>query len=179
MGSNLDSQCLHQSGDATVERGDHRRPRIRTFLRKTTEENDGRPGAKVREWAVSESWFVLFKNELIDTRAWPTIAGVHRATFEYIEGWYNVRRLHSTLGYLSPAAYEATIHHTTARRRHSQHQPVRRTGSSPGAEPVPCQRPDLWFELCPVSTTGSWRTGAVLLVAHSISLVAPTGGWRM
>ena len=30
--------------------------------------------------------------------------------FEYIEGWYNTRRLHSTLGYLSPAQYEARLH---------------------------------------------------------------------
>ena len=31
--------------------------------------------------------------ELIDTRAWPTQAVLHRAVFEYIEGWYNTRRL--------------------------------------------------------------------------------------
>ncbi|HSH60353.1 MAG TPA: IS3 family transposase, partial [Acidimicrobiales bacterium] len=29
---------------------------------------------------------------------------------EYIEGWYNTRRLHSSLGYVSPAEYEAAIH---------------------------------------------------------------------
>ncbi len=52
---------------------------------------------------------------LIDTRSWPTIAGLHKAAFEYIEGWYNVRR-HSSLGYLSPAAYEAVIHHHAARQ---------------------------------------------------------------
>src|ERR1700692_2720223 len=70
-------------------------------------------GRKGQCWdnAVSESWFSSFKNELIDTRPWPTIVGLHRAVFDYIEGWYNVRRLHSTLGYQSPAAYEAAIHH--------------------------------------------------------------------
>jgi putative transposase len=74
-------------------------------------------GRKGQCWdnAVSESWFSSFKNELIETRPWPTIAGLHRAVFDYIEGWYNVRRSHSTLGYRSPAAYEATIHHNTAR----------------------------------------------------------------
>lgn len=59
--------------------------------------------------ALSESWFSAYKNELINTRAWPTKASARRATFEYIESWYNHRRLHSALGYLSPAAYEATI----------------------------------------------------------------------
>ena len=53
---------------------------------------------------------IIFRNHqarLIYTRAWPTRAGLRRAVFEYIEGWYNTRRLHSTLGYMSPAKYEA------------------------------------------------------------------------
>jgi transposase InsO family protein len=33
---------------------------------------------------------------------------------EYIEVLYNRRRPHSSLGYMTPAAYEATIHHHTA-----------------------------------------------------------------
>jgi transposase InsO family protein len=61
--------------------------------------------------AVAESFFATIKRELIDGRAWPTRAGLHRAVFDYIEGWYNTRRLHSSLGYLSPAEYE-TIHHS-------------------------------------------------------------------
>lgn len=65
--------------------------------------------------AVAESFFATIKRELIDTRAWPTRAGLRRAVFEYIEGWYNTRRLHSTLGYLSPAQYEA-IHHNANRQ---------------------------------------------------------------
>ena len=60
--------------------------------------------------AVSESWFATFKTELIDTRPWPTRAGLRRAAFEFIEGWYNTRRLHSSLGYRSPAEYEVTVH---------------------------------------------------------------------
>ena len=61
--------------------------------------------------AVAESFFATIKRELIDTRPWPTRAGLRAAIFDYIEGWYNTRRLHSSLGYLSPAEYEATIHH--------------------------------------------------------------------
>lgn len=64
--------------------------------------------------AVAESFFATIKRELIDTRAWPTRAGLRTAIFDYIEGWYNTRRLHSSLGYLSPANYEATIHRNTA-----------------------------------------------------------------
>ena len=66
-------------------------------------------GRKGECWdnAVAESFFATIKRELVYTRAWPTRAGLHRAVFEYIEGWYNTRRLHSALGYMSPAKYEA------------------------------------------------------------------------
>jgi transposase InsO family protein len=69
-------------------------------------------GRKGECWdnAVAESFFATIKRELIDTRAWPTRARVRRAVFEYIEGWYNTRRLHSTLGYLSPTQYETRLH---------------------------------------------------------------------
>jgi putative transposase len=65
--------------------------------------------------AVAESFFATIKRELINDRSWPTRAGLHRAVFDYIEGWYNTRRLHSALGYLSPAEYEST-HHNAARQ---------------------------------------------------------------
>jgi transposase InsO family protein len=61
--------------------------------------------------AVAESFFATIKRELINDRAWPTRTGLHRAVFDYIEGWYNTRRLHSALGYLSPAEYESIHHH--------------------------------------------------------------------
>ena len=55
--------------------------------------------------ALAESFFASIKGELIDLRAWPTKAAARRAIVEYI-GWYNGTRLHSTLGYRSPAEYE-------------------------------------------------------------------------
>jgi transposase InsO family protein len=58
--------------------------------------------------AVAESFFATIKAELLDRRAWPTKALAHQAIFEWIEGWYNTRRRHSSLGYLSPAAFETT-----------------------------------------------------------------------
>ena len=66
--------------------------------------------------AVAESFFATIKRELIDTRPWPTRAGLRAGIFDYIEGWYNTRRLHSSLGYRSPAEYEATIHHDADRQ---------------------------------------------------------------
>jgi transposase InsO family protein len=74
-------------------------------------------GRKGECWdnAVAESFFATIKRELIDTRPWPTHAGLRRAIFEYIEGWFNTRRLHSSLNYRSPAEYE-TIHQTADRQ---------------------------------------------------------------
>ncbi|MEV4189708.1 IS3 family transposase [Streptosporangium canum] len=58
--------------------------------------------------ALAESFFATLKSELLSDRPWPSQAAAHSAIFEFIEGWYNLHRLHSSLGYRSPAAYEAT-----------------------------------------------------------------------
>ena len=57
--------------------------------------------------AVAESFFSTLKEELLYRGAWPTRAAARRAIFEYVEVFYNRQRLHSSLGYLSPADYEA------------------------------------------------------------------------
>jgi putative transposase len=59
--------------------------------------------------AVVESFFATLKRELLARHRWPTRETATQAIAEYIEGWYNVHRRHSTLGYLSPAAYEARL----------------------------------------------------------------------
>jgi transposase InsO family protein len=55
--------------------------------------------------ALSESFFASIKGELLDAQAWPTRDMARRAIVDYI-AWYNGTRLHSTLGYRSPAEYE-------------------------------------------------------------------------
>jgi putative transposase len=67
------------------------------------------PGRKGQCWdnALAESFFSSLKGELTDHQAWPTRAGARRAIVEYI-GWYNGTRLHSTLGYRSPAEFEVS-----------------------------------------------------------------------
>ncbi|MGO9159269.1 MAG: IS3 family transposase [Streptosporangiaceae bacterium] len=52
--------------------------------------------------ALAESFFASIKGELLDLRAWPTRDMAGQAIVDY-SGWYNGTRLHSTLGYRSPA----------------------------------------------------------------------------
>ncbi|WEB40615.1 IS3 family transposase [Streptomyces yunnanensis] len=59
--------------------------------------------------ALAESFFATIKRELLGTDPWPSRALARTAVFDFIEGWYNSRRLHSGLGYRSPAEYEAAI----------------------------------------------------------------------
>ncbi|WP_327170171.1 IS3 family transposase [Streptomyces sp. NBC_01336] len=59
--------------------------------------------------ALAESFFSTIKRELLGTSAWPSRAAARTAIFDFIEGWYNLHRLHSSLGYLSPAEYETAL----------------------------------------------------------------------
>ncbi len=59
-----------------------------------------------------ESTIGLYKTELIKPRGpWRTLADVELATAEWVD-WYNHKRLHSAIGHLPPAEYEATYHAT-------------------------------------------------------------------
>jgi putative transposase len=61
--------------------------------------------------AVAESFFATLKKELIHRRSWPEKAELRSEVFEYIESFYNRRRRHRSLGYLSPAQFETITHH--------------------------------------------------------------------
>ena len=56
--------------------------------------------------ACVESFFKSLKSELIGKTIYPSREAAMQAIFEYIEVFYNRTRLHSTLGYLSPAEFE-------------------------------------------------------------------------
>ncbi len=57
--------------------------------------------------AVAESFFSTLKNELVHDRTFQTRDEARSQVFEFIEVFYNRQRLHQTLGYVSPAAFEA------------------------------------------------------------------------
>ena len=56
--------------------------------------------------AMAESFFASLECELIARRKWTSKSQARTALFTWIEGWYNPRRLHSALGYLSPIQFE-------------------------------------------------------------------------
>lgn len=64
--------------------------------------------------AVVESFFATLKKDLIYRHPWATRKAAHAAIADYIEFFYNSRRKHSTLGYLSPVAYERMHAHDIA-----------------------------------------------------------------
>lgn len=62
--------------------------------------------------AAMESFFSTLKTECAD-QPFETRAQARTTIFEYIEAWYNRQRLHSALGYLSPAEFERKSRHSS------------------------------------------------------------------
>ena len=56
--------------------------------------------------ACAESFFATLKKELVSRTKFATREQARTAIFGYIETWYNNRRLHSTLGYITPVQWE-------------------------------------------------------------------------
>lgn len=63
--------------------------------------------------AVAESFFATLKKELVYRQSWPTKSELETAVFEYIEVYYNRKRMHSALGYRTPEQVESEF---TSRR---------------------------------------------------------------
>jgi putative transposase len=76
----------------------------------------GSMGAVGQCWdnAMAESFFAALKNELVYRTVFPTISKARRAVAEYIEVFYNRTRLHSGLGYKTPADVAAEFHQISA-----------------------------------------------------------------
>lgn len=63
--------------------------------------------------APMESFFASLKREWVPVQSYRSRAEAQADIFEYVEIWYNRRRLHSSLGYVTPAAYEAAYFENT------------------------------------------------------------------
>jgi len=59
--------------------------------------------------AMAESFFATLECEVLDRRRFHTQAEARVALFDWIEGWYNPRRRHSSLGRISPLSYERRL----------------------------------------------------------------------
>ena len=60
--------------------------------------------------AMAESFFATLECELLDRRRFRTTVEAQREVFSFIEGFYNTCRIHSALGYESPANFEKLNH---------------------------------------------------------------------
>jgi len=79
--------------------------------------------------AMCESFFATLECELIDRESYSNRTEARLSLFDYIEGWYNPRRIHSSLDYRSPMSYEKEYYsreHAQPAELHSeeQHSPV-------------------------------------------------------
>ena len=59
--------------------------------------------------APMESFFATLKRELVDERDYVTCHEARADIFQYVEGFYNRRRLHSAIGYCTPEQKTAEI----------------------------------------------------------------------
>jgi putative transposase len=67
--------------------------------------------------AMAESFFATLERELLSRRRFRSQAEAKMAVFEWLEGWYNLHRRHSSLGYRSPVNYERAHGHARSPRK--------------------------------------------------------------
>lgn len=77
--------------------------------------------------AVMESFFASLKEEKRHAKRYTSYQQAESALLAYIEGFYNRTRLHSTLGYLSPDAYERNFRQQQQVSQQPTHRPHRRS----------------------------------------------------
>ena len=67
--------------------------------------------------ALCESFFATLECELLDRQRFRTRVEARRAIFDFIEGWYNPRRRHSSLDYLFPSPMRSASWYRCERKR--------------------------------------------------------------
>jgi putative transposase len=68
--------------------------------------------------APTESFYATLKGEFVEQRDDLTHAEARADVFQFLEGWYNRRRLHSALGYLTPEQKVAAFHAAASAAQH-------------------------------------------------------------
>jgi putative transposase len=63
--------------------------------------------------AMCESFFATLECELLDRSRFRTTTEAELAVFDFIEGFYNTKRRHSSIGYVAPAVFEARVSRAT------------------------------------------------------------------
>ena len=61
-----------------------------------------------------ESFNAILKKEEVNQRSYVTFEEARLAIFEFIESWYNNKRIHSSLGYITPNEKERLYYEKTA-----------------------------------------------------------------
>jgi putative transposase len=74
--------------------------------------------------AMCESFFATLECELIEGETFDIKSKVRLSVFEFIGGWYNPNRLHSSIGYQSPNRYEKEYHSRDHSHSEESYSPV-------------------------------------------------------
>ena len=86
--------------------------------------------------ALCESFFASLECELLDRRSFQTHAEARMAVFQYIEGWYNTHRRHSSIDYYAPIAFERRY---TSSIQHVEPLTVHQIGATPAGINLECE----------------------------------------
>lgn len=106
----LDMAIQQRQPDAVIHHSDHGSQYTSLAFGKRCQEAGVRPSmgsvGDCFDNALCESFFATLECELLELETFHTIAEARQAVFTFIESWYNLQRLHSSIGYLSPIQFE-------------------------------------------------------------------------
>jgi transposase InsO family protein len=98
-------ELLHHSDRGSQYASEALRKRLATLQITTSMSRKG----NCYDNAYAESFFATIKKELIYRNDFKTKAEAKKAIFEFIEVWYNRKRIHSSIGYMTPVQFEASL----------------------------------------------------------------------